>query len=351
MDENNIISNKLLIDLVTKIPDNFTQVLRSKKNTSLYGNTFDFINQNYDGIKFSEKLYKHIYGSKPCKKCGIPLTSKQFRSFLDGYMEEFCSKKCALHSDERTNHIKQTKLEKYGNSSYNNLQKQQATMLSKYGIKHNWNTNSTFREDGLNTNLELHGSRTWNNPSQSTSTKIKNGSYIKQVENLKQTCRKKYGVDFVTQTPEMKEKSAQTNLKKLGVRFPSQHPDIADKCYKNWKLFTYPSGHEIKLQGYEPTAITILLQTISEDDIITKKKNMPEIWYILNNTIHRYYPDVFIKSQNKFVEVKSEYTFQSKKEETIIKHNTCLENGYLHEIWIFNKQQILVETIKTYASK
>jgi hypothetical protein len=349
--ENNILSHNEILNIVNQFPDNFTQIFRSKKNYNLYGNTFSYINSTYDGIKFSEKLYKHVYGEKHCKKCNNLLTSKQFRSFFDGYVKEFCSKKCALHSIDRITNIKKTKLERYGNSSYNNLPLQQKTMMNKYGVTHNWNKNSISREKCYDTNEKLHGSRTWNNPEKSIETKIKNGSYIKQVGNLKKTCREKYGCDFVTQTSEMKEKSAQTNLKNFGVRFPSQHPDIVEKCYKNWKLFTYPSGNEIKVQGYEPAAINLLLKTILEDDIITKKRNIPEIWYILNNDKHRYYPDIFVKSQNKFIEVKSEYTFQSKKEETLIKHNTCLEMGYLHEIWIFNKQQTLVETIKTYASK
>ena len=67
--KNNILSKEEILKLVSEIPDNFTQVLGAKKYSSLYENTFRFVNQNYGGNKFSEKLYKHIYGSKNCKKC------------------------------------------------------------------------------------------------------------------------------------------------------------------------------------------------------------------------------------------------------------------------------------------
>jgi hypothetical protein len=348
--ENNIASNDLLVDLVNRVPDNFTQVLRSKKNYHLYGKTFDYINTNYDGSKFSEKLYKHICGERHCKKCGTPLTSKQFRSFFDGYKEEFCSKKCALHSTERIIHIKQTKLDRYGSAAFNNLPKQQKTMVRKYGVPHNWSANSPLREKCYETNEKLHGSRTWNNQPKSHATKLGRGSYQKQIETTKNTCQKKYGVDFVTQLPEMRRKSKETNLRKYGVEYPSQNPTISEKCYKKWKSFILPSGRNIKLQGYEPIAILLLLQTYTEEALTTTRKDMPETWYILNQKRHRYFPDIFIKSENKFVEVKSEYTFQSKKEETIEKHNECLNNGYLHEIWIFNNKQKLMEVIKDYAS-
>lgn len=345
----NILSKENIVEVINNSPDNFTQIFRSKKNYYLYGSTFNFINSNYSGEKFSEKVYKHIYGEKYCKKCGIKLTSKQFRSFFGGYKEEFCSKDCALHSKERTDNIKNTKIKLYGNASYNNMEKQKQTMLERHGVEHNWSGKGNLREKCYETNLKLHGSRGWNNSNKSTETKIKSGAYKKQVINMNKTCLSKYNKDFYTQTSEMKEKSANTNLKKLGVRYPSQHPDIIEKCYKKWKVFKFPSGKQINLQGYEPTALKLLIETFPERDIITTKKDMPSIWYTFNGNLRRYFPDIYLKSINKFIEVKSEYTFQLKKEENISKHNKCLDNGYFHEIWIFDKNLNLVEVIKNYA--
>ena len=307
---NNIASKDLLIDLINRVPDNFTQVLRSKKNSHLYGNTFDYVNTTYKGTKFSEKLYKHIHGEKNCKKCGTPLTCKQFRSFFEGYMEEFCSKKCALHSTERTDHIKQTKLERYGDSSYNNLPKQQETMVARHGVKHNWSSGSSLREKCYATNEKLHGSRGWNNP----------------------------------------EKYKRTMMEKYGVKHPSHDPDILDKIQKcRWKQYKLPSGREIKIQGYEHFALNALLQTHSEEDIITERRKMPKIfWTDDSEKSHRYYPDIFIKSKNKFVEVKSPWIWKLHKNLNLQKIKAVKSQGFEIDVLLFNAKGELLET---YASQ
>ena len=307
--ENNILSNKSLIELVTRVPDNFTQILRSKKNNHLYGGPFDYINATYSGTKFSEKLYKHIHGERRCKKCGTPLTSKQFRSFIEGYKEEFCSKTCALHSEERTNHIKQTKLERYGNTSYNNLPKQQDTMVARYGVKHNWSGKGTLREKCYETNEKLHGSRTWNN-----------------VEKFKKTCLKKYGVTH-----------------------PSHISEVLDKIQKcKWKQYKLPSGAEIKIQGYENFALDILFKTHLESDIVTKRIEMPKIfWTDELGKSHRYYPDIFIKSKNKFMEVKSPWIWNLHKNLNLQKIKAVKSQGFQIDVLLFNAKG---ELLKTYAS-
>jgi hypothetical protein len=61
-----------------------------------------------------------------------------------------------------------------------------------------------------------------------------------------------------------------------------QNSKIADKCNsfgnKN-KLYKLPSDEIIRVQGYEPLAIDILLKKYNENDIITQKKDMPIIMY------------------------------------------------------------------------
>ena len=48
----------------------------------------------------------------------------------------------------------------------------------------------------------------------------------------------------------------------------------------NRKEYTLPSGKQIYLQGYENFMLDYLLsdEKICEDDIITKRKDIPEIW-------------------------------------------------------------------------
>jgi hypothetical protein len=56
-------------------------------------------------------------------------------------------------------------------------------------------------------------------------------SIIKQdnIEGTKKAMLEKYGVEYSTLLPAMKEKSRQTNLKKRGVEYPSQSKEVRDK--------------------------------------------------------------------------------------------------------------------------
>jgi hypothetical protein len=50
---------------------------------------------------------------------------------------------------------------------------------------------------------------------------------------------------------------------------------------------------EIKYQGYENFAFDELFaEGFTEKDIITSKKNVPEIWYTNNDKNHRYFVDI-----------------------------------------------------------
>lgn len=104
-----------------------------------------------------------------------------------------------------------------------------------------------------------------------------------------------------------------------------------------------PSGKLIKIQGYEHFALDILLKTKSENDIETYVRNMPKIWYIgEDGKKHRYYPDIFIKSENKFIEVKSTYTFEQEKNKNLLKQKATKDLEHKHEFWIIsNKGEIL----------
>ena len=57
---------------------------------------------------------------------------------------------------------------------------------------------------------------------------------IKQdnIDGTKEAMLKKYGVEYSTLLPSMKEKSRQTNLKRRGVEYPSQNKEVQEKIKK-----------------------------------------------------------------------------------------------------------------------
>jgi hypothetical protein len=186
-----------------------------------------------------------------------------------------------------------------------------------------------------------------------TKEKIKQTNLIKYgVENvfeskkikskIKSTLLEKYQVEYPTQNKQIREKIQDTFLKKYGVEHPFQNAEYAEKqlknCYKN-KEYIYPSGKIIKVQGYENYALDFLLnnENINENDIITTRKLVPEIWYNdENNKKHRHYVDIFIPSLNKCLEVKSTWTAEKKKDCIFLKQNAAKELGYNYEIWVYD---------------
>jgi hypothetical protein len=170
--------------------------------------------------------------------------------------------------------------------------------------------------------------------------------YISQSEDykkqIKETCLKKYGVPHFSHLKEVQDKITKTNLKKYGITHLMKNPEYLDnmlkKSYK-FKEYTLPSGKIIKIQGYEHYALNELIihNKINELDIITGIINIPLIkFYDLYNEERDHHPDIFIPSQNKFIEVKSTWTFQ--KPDVLLKQHAAKELGYKYEIWVYDKK-------------
>lgn len=174
-------------------------------------------------------------------------------------------------------------------------------------------------------------------------------------EKYTQTMQKKHGVDHFSQTAEFREKCKTSWRRSLGVDHPMHDPEIAQKVLEKLHKFrqvNLPSGKSVKLQGYEPDAIVLLLDRYDENDIIIGKKEMESyIGKILYTDFYgkprRYYPDFFIKSENKIIEVKSTWTYDKNGKITehqninIVKKNACISQGFLFSFMIFDKNHIL----------
>ena len=238
---------------------------------------------------------------------------------------------------------KQTKLEKYGDENYTNLEKHKQTILKKYGVK-NISQIENVKEKKIKTTLINYGVE---NPSKSPiiQDKIRNIYHNKSTseknkikENTKNTCKLKYGGNAPMYSEEVKHKRNKNNLEKYGVENPSQYAEFEEKKSKSqfkYKEYILPSGKVIKLQGYEPKCFDILLEIYSEKEILHKKTDVPEIWYIgTDNKKHRYYPDFYIPKENMIIEVKSTYTYEVNLEINLLKQQACLELGYKFEFKI-----------------
>ena len=253
---------------------------------------------------------------------------KMIKTNLERYGVE-----CCLQNKDIQEKVKKTNLEKYGFENYlhnkdiqDNIKN---TLFQNYGV-HYPLQNKDIQEKVKNTCLKKYG--------------VKNPLLNNEIQNKRnKTIKEKYGVDYPSQNKDIQEKIKNTFLQKYGFENPMQNAEIADKSSKNCynsKLFIFPSGKEIKCQGYEPFALKELNENnVDESDIVTGCKNVPTIWYNdENGKKHKHYVDIYIPSKNKCIEVKSTWTIKHKKSNVFEKQIAAKEMGYSYEIWVYDNK-------------
>ena len=234
---------------------------------------------------------------------------------------------------------RQTTLEKYGveNVSQNKevQSKIRATHLERFGVSCNLKSLEA-KEHFKNVCLERYG--------------VENPMMSKCIqEKAKMTIYKKYGVYFPVQNINIKHKMQQTCLRKYGFRNPSQYLPIKRKIqlaqklnYKpayKFKNYITPFGNKQLVQGYEPWALDELYKQYDEEDIIINRQEVPTIFYNYNNSKCLYIPDIYIKNENKIIEVKSTWTLKCEYEKNYLKAKAALELNYEFEFWVYDKQK------------
>ena len=92
-----------------------------------------------------------------------------------------------------------------------------------------------------------------------------------------------------------------------------------------------------------------LLKNYSESDLFTKNSDIEKLigkfsYFDDDMKEHRYYPDIYIKSENRIIEVKSDFTYEldiaknEKKKESVINRNIkfnfliIFSNGDIQEL-------------------
>jgi hypothetical protein len=149
----------------------------------------------------------------------------------------------------------------------------------------------------------------------------------------------------------IQSKKIQNSLEKYGVEYPMHVPEIAERSSKSAYSFydyIFPSGRIDRIQGTEKYTIDHLLSIgIHEDDIITKRTEVPEVWWFdAEGKKHRYYVDTYIKSQQLCIESKATYTAEQKGKDIFIKQYAVKQAGYRCEIWIYDRKGNKVECHK-----
>lgn len=156
-----------------------------------------------------------------------------------------------------------------------------------------------------------------------------------------ETMLKNYGVSNYFSSKEFREYIIKYNLDKYGVESQMQDPEVFmknKKTRRDYRDYVCPSGDVRRIQGYEDMALDILLKDYNESEIIDCKSKIPDFFYYLDGKKKRYYPDIYIPSENKIIEIKSWWTY-NKEVNRDLKKQSVLDSGYKYEFWIFNSRK------------
>ena len=322
-------------------------------------------------IKIVQRLYHLIYNINEIPKCACG-NLVEFNS--NRKYRTYCCNKCkVLDADysKRIERSKQTKYLKYGDEKYNNKEKTKTTCLEKYGVESSFQANSV-KEKSKKTKLNLYGHDNFSNWEKGKETCIikygvdhnfkipeviqkRKNTWINNLdvdhpgkskcshEKAKNTNLGKYGVENVFQSDEIKKRIIITNNIKYGYDYHTQSPDYKQPF--SIHTYTFPSGKVVTTQGYENHVLDILIKKYKEEDILVSKreihKHLGHFTYEYENKQHFYYPDIYIKSENLLIEVKSSWTAKQNIDVNKLKAKSCIDRNFNFETWIFDKNGLI----------
>lgn len=154
-----------------------------------------------------------------CPICG---KKNKFNGYKKGYFEH-CSTKCSSLDKNVLNKSKLTRLLKYGDENYHNIEQMKKTNLEKYGKESNLSLKEV-RQQIEKTNLEKYGVKSILQLKDVHNKGVIKAASKESRNKVKKTCLERYGVKNISQSDIIKNKKKETNLKRYGVEwFPESN--------------------------------------------------------------------------------------------------------------------------------
>ena len=258
----------------------------------LYPNIKEYLLNRFvdsDGLQETINRIKYHIEIRPvCKVCGNRV---KYINYKEKLFREYCSSSCKCKSKEVKEKIKQTCLEKYG----------ETTPLK----------NKEVKEKIKQTCFEKYGTE---NP---TSNPL---IYNK----IRSTCIKKYGVPYLMQNDEIKNKSNQVCLKKYGVINAGGSVESLNKikqtCLNKYGVDTYFKTKECIMKSHTKEVLNKSMETKRKNNTFNTSKPEKELYLYIKekfplvkiqyNSDKRYpwYCDFYIPELDYFVELNGTWT-------------------------------------------
>ena len=328
------IINKILTEFTNKKGGINTKKIMMKENAQYLNALIDSTNflPNNTHLRFRFNYIKEGYINVPkkCKTCNSVI-------LLDVY-QNYCSRKCSNNDLDVVNKMRNT-WENKDNSEIETIQtKRKNTNIKKYGIDI-----ASKLPEVIEKNKQSH-IKNWGdyamrdkeilNKRKTTCIQKYGGVGMESefiYKKIKKTNTEKYGVEYFSQSDNWYKKCVGTAIEKYGKEWVSKVDNINAKQQSggySYYDFEFPSGKVVRVQGYEPRVLAKLIIDYDEDDIVVGVQNIIDaigfFHYFYENESHRYYPDIYIKSENQVIEVKSTYTFNKEKDKNFLKRQSVL---------------------------
>jgi len=353
----NIEDLKKVIELTNFLPDDATLIIR-----------FYYIRNDLTEIKKCKYCNKDILMNVfCCPSCNIKwnyentdMGERIIKSVKESNLKNY-GVSCVFQIPEINKKIKNTLLEKTGyDHNFKDpkvKEKRKQTWLNNLGVD-NPNKSPIVIKRIQETNLERYKCVC---PLQGK----------EQRKKKKETWMTNLGVDNPGKSKKCQQKAKDTYFEKTGYETPMRNPSVVNKVrntfFENegkgkhnkgyrYKIYTFLSGRQILIQGYEYGALdNYLLDIYNENEIENNIKIINEFKFEYGLTEsglkRKYIPDFYIKKDNLFIEVKSLYFYNKNLEGIYLKAKSVIEKGYNFYVLVSNDnkkfKKITYEEIET----
>lgn len=330
------IINKILTEFTNKKGGINTKKIKMLCNEQYLNALIDVTNflPNDTHLRFRFNYIKEglLNTPKNCKECGKVLLDVK---------KTFCSSVCSNINVDEIEKMKHTWNTKSDDDIEKIQSKRRKTNFQKYGIDI-----ASKLPEVIEKNKQSH-IKNWGNYAMRNKDVVtkRDKTFINRwggigmaspelLSKMKNTNIEKYGVEYYSQSADWYKKCVETAMEKYGKEWVSKVDTINAKQQSggySYYDFEFPSGNVARVQGYEPKVLAKLIIDYSEDDIVVGVQNIIDMigffHYVYKGETHRYYPDIYIKSENKVIEVKSTYTFNKEKEKNLLKRDSVLNKN------------------------
>lgn len=293
-------------------------------------------------LTYQQYFEQYVTKLSPKCECGSPLS---FYQKTETYANSCGHAKCVGKSVSTTKQNLPEEIKKQQSKNYSNAQhqktkeqrqaevdKKKETYIKNYGV--NWASAIVQKEKSANTKLERYGNLKFNNSTQSA------------LRNRNKSVDEKNKIN---------ERRRKTNLERHGVENCFLKLGVKEKAAKSNSIgrdYTLPSDKIIGVRGYEDLALDVLLQDYNENELAMHDSKTIYQLPIFTYTDHRrhilkYYPDIYIPSENRIIEVKSRWwwdgfgreKYKSRLLNNLKKRKAVLDKGYNYEVWLFEDKK------------